>query len=226
MLKQILTAILCISLVACGLNPSRFPVSQPTNVETIEEHRQSNFDRVTLNLDIIRQIVCINDEKKYTSGTMFMIAPSIYVSADHVTEDHTCFDYAADKPVLVYKKDAAKDISLIRGLPIATYKPLRVSCEGFQKGRTYYLLGFAHGTLYALNAVVATGNYTGKDFIVDGVVKEHLHELKGLVVPGQSGGPVVDLERGGVVVGLNNVTAERGTLAYSRELKDTFICKR
>lgn len=69
----------------------------------------------------------------------------------------------------------------------------------------------------------ATSVMTPLNFLVQGKPHVGLRELKGVLIPGMSGGPVVDED--GTIIGINNVTNFGiWNKAWSRELKDTILC--
>jgi S1-C subfamily serine protease len=218
MFKQLIAAIACLSLLACSPNDnpnaSLAGAKLPPAAET------------TINLDLIRQVLCIKDGEGGT-GTMFYIGDGKFLTADHVSADRTCTDLATGQPLTILKRDKLKDIALLK-MDIPTeqiqYK-FKLNCKGFKKGKSYYAFGYHYILGYQGNRLVATKKFTGSDFIVDDVYKmEGLRVLVGFIIQGMSGGPIIDMETG-EVIGLNNVTGSGGSRAYSRELKDTFICQ-
>ena len=95
-------------------------------------------------------------------------------------------------------------------------KWLTIDCGGFVKGHMYVAEGFARG-LTSLTTV---------DILATGETLNGFDRLWGVftVIPGQSGGPIVDESTGKVVGTVNVYNAERGD-SGSIALKDTPVCK-
>lgn len=187
------------------------------------------FPEKMFNLSTVRLIGCTG-----TAGTGFLIGQDILVTAAHVAEAKNCSDVATGKPLTTYHVDEENDFALMTGdLPFMPFA--RVSCEGYKKGHTYMSYGisshFAPIQLFRASAQVATGIYTDKDFIVRGSdgakAVPGMMFLLGNIVPGESGGPIVDDNAG--VVGINNVSfgnflGQPAGKTYSFELKNTILC--
>lgn len=145
-------------------------------------------------------------------GTAFYVSEHIMVSVDHVTGGAAC--YIGNKPFKVLS--ISGDFSVVR--PAArSPKWLRIDCNGFVPGRKYLAIGHARGlpTLTEVELTATAETIMG------------LHILEGVftVVPGQSGGPVVDAITGRVVGTVNRFNALSGESA-SVELKSTSVCQR
>ena len=93
---------------------------------------------------------------------------------------------------------------------------LKVDCGGFVRGRKYVAIGYARGIdTPTLVEMVGTGASQDGQAILAGMLT---------VIPGQSGGPIIDEETGKVVGLVNAENFEEG-LSFSVQLKDTPICK-
>ena len=168
--------------------------------------------------DAIVQVVCFGIDKQYgpyvRSGTAFRIGPTgIMLSVNHVTTGPAkCF--VGKTPITISYRSPNSDFSMIDGDKGAY---LQVDCGGFIKGRKYLSLGYARG-LDQITSVELTG--TGES------LKDGQAILTGVfaIVPGMSGGPIID-EETGRVVGTNNVENFEQGFSGSVALKDTPICK-
>lgn len=153
----------------------------------------------------IQRVDCLTGK-----GTAFYISEHIMVSVEHVTSGAACF--VGNKPFKVLSTQ--DDFSVIR--PEAQSKKwLRIDCGGFVPGRKYLAIGHARGlpTLTEVELTATADTIQGLT-ILEGVFT---------VVPGQSGGPVVDAATGRVVGTINRYNAPTGQ-SGSVELKGTSVC--
>jgi S1-C subfamily serine protease len=172
--------------------------------------------------DGIRKITC---DRGW--GTGVVISEDTMMTADHVIAGQTgCHDDETGETFEVVYKNASQDFAILRYTKTKHKHWLKVSCDGFTDTGTYYALGYAGvGTgdlsmfrLRATNEVAPEGSKdqrSGTDFTGTRV-------LDGTVIPGMSGGPIVDIR--GRVVGINNATANNFRMALSREVKTTLLC--
>ena len=153
----------------------------------------------------IVQVSCLTG-----AGSAFRIGPHLIVSANHVTSLSLC-SIGSERTIVV---DVSGDFSLVKSEIEAPYY-LKVDCDGFRPGRKYKALGYARG-LKTLTEVDLTGT---------GLMEGQFSLLSGVftVIPGQSGGPVLDAETGSVV-GIVNVFNMQAGLSGSIALKDTPVC--
>jgi hypothetical protein len=144
-------------------------------------------------------------------GSAFRIGRDILLTVAHVTSHRSCTIYG--KPVKVLR--AQGDFAIITTTP-SDDRWMRIDCGGFVKGRKYLAVGYARG-LSTLTVVEIEA--TGK-------TKEGLAQLWGVftVVPGQSGGPIIDKETGRPVGTVNTYDDTVG-LSGSVELKQTEVCR-
>lgn len=145
------------------------------------------------------------------SGSAFRVGPDILLSVNHVTSNRGCFINGNPVTVLGSKGD----FSVIRDGE-TTNNWLRIDCNGFVRGRRYVAIGYARGlpTLTEVDGV-GTGDTSGAFSTIWGVFT---------VIPGQSGGAIIDADTGRVVGTVNVYDAARG-FSGSIALKDTSVCR-
>jgi hypothetical protein len=164
---------------------------------------------VDIDTDAIVQVICPTPGG-WTAGTAFRVGHGLILSVNHVTSVGTCKINGERIKVLYSSK---QDFSMVAG---GKGPFLRVDCGGFIRGRHYMSIGFARGLPFLTTVeLIATGHKAGGFSLLSGIFT---------MIPGQSGGPVVD-EETGKVVGTNNVFIEPDGLSGSLALADTPICK-
>lgn len=224
MLKFLVALSIMCSSGAC--NEHQKPVITNQSHPLIQTPKTANLDdlplppKATINLIAERLIHCGGE-----LGTADYIAPNIFMTANHVLDGQkTCKDVATGMIYQVYYSDQKTDFALLKADTQDDPRFQRYSCEGFKAGKTYFSIGYAWGSNFVIYKQIATDKYTDKNFKVDGEVQDHLRELNGVLIPGMSGGAVFD--ENGVIYGINNVTnLGSWNKAWSRELKDTVLCK-
>lgn len=155
------------------------------------------------------RIVLVNcDEGR---GTAFRVGPHHYVSVAHVTSANGCT--INGKSFTVRRQEGDFTYLTMRGDEPGL---MRVDCGGFIEGRKYIALGHARGQhfLTAVN-LIATGDMIGEFSRLVGIAT---------VIPGQSGGPIVDavtLRPVGTVNVYNAASGESGSVSLS----STSLCK-
>jgi hypothetical protein len=148
----------------------------------------------------------------WSMGSAFRIGPHLLLSVKHVTNYDAC--YIDGRKITVNYTSPDSDFSIISDSQDGP--SLKIDCNGFRPGRKYLAVGHGRG-LDQLTTVELTGT---------GVTIAGQAALKGIftVVPGMSGGPVVDAETGRVVGTTNSYMMDKG-LSGSVELKNTSVCK-
>lgn len=168
---------------------------------------------IVIQPESIVQVICFAPGA-VTAGTAFRIGPTgLLLSVNHVTSTKAqC--YIAGKPINLAYKSPTADFSELQG-DDGPY--LDIDCGGFVKGRKYIALGYGRG-LKTLTEVelIGTGQHSNGEATLMGVFS---------VVPGQSGGPIIDEQTGKVVGTVNMENYEEG-LSWSVELKNTPVCKK
>lgn len=161
----------------------------------------------------IPRVGCIVSPTMASMGTAFRIGPHLLLSVRHVTDEPRC--YIDGRPITVAWNSPTADFSILTDSREGPY--LKVDCGGFVKGRKYLAIGHARG-LAELTVVELTGT---------GVVKDGVAVLSGIwtVIPGQSGGPIIDAETRRVVGTVNFYDMAHG-LSGSVELRGTPVCSK
>jgi hypothetical protein len=144
-------------------------------------------------------------------GTAFRVGPSTLLSVAHVTHNMGC--RIDGKPFHVVRTTG--DFSILSTAQ-ADGRWLKVNCGGFVKGRKYEAIGFARGkdTQTTVADLEATGESVRGLYLLTGVFT---------VIPGMSGGPIIDAETGDVV-GTTNTFEPMLGVSGSVELKHTSVC--
>lgn len=146
-------------------------------------------------------------------GTAFRVGVTRFISVAHVTSAKGCT--INGQPIYATAEDG--DFSTFSA---AVYggRPMKVDCGGFRPGRWYYAVGHARGwswqTTLPLYATYAKA-YNGMRMLLGSPT----------VIPGMSGGPLIDAETGAVAGTINAYRSDQ-PISYSRELRDTSICRR
>lgn len=160
----------------------------------------------------VKQIFC----GRYR-GTAFYTGANALTSANHVTSENNCA--TENELISVTYADARIDFSSSR-TPATESQPLQVDCRGFQDGREYIAVGYAHGapvqrTVVTMRSALVNPAFQWEDFTTL-VGRERF-------IPGMSGGPIFDAETGavvGIVRGYNDFPG----ISYARDIKDTPLC--
>jgi hypothetical protein len=165
--------------------------------------------RTNTQYPLVKLVVC--DKGR---GTAFRIGPRRFLSVAHVTSNEGCT--IEGQPITVIENDGARDFSIIEaGLPKGGAE--QIDCRGFVKSKWYWSVGYAWGLPYQTTVALYSTAFTddaGKQIFIG----------KHTVIPGMSGGKVVDPETGAVVGVINSYHPLFG-LSFSRALKDTSVCR-
>jgi V8-like Glu-specific endopeptidase len=143
------------------------------------------------------------------AGTAFRVGPDTLLSVAHVTHNRGCT--INGKP---FKEVAQKGDFVVLAYD-ADPRWLKVNCEGFKKDRLYVALGYAQ----------ALPTLTEADMIATGLNAQGMAILASVftVIPGMSGGPILDAETGEVVGTVNMFDPDSGS-SLSVPLKGTPVC--
>lgn len=167
----------------------------------------SSPDVVFQNYPAVHRVDCDN-----WRGSAFRTGPHEYLSVAHVTIGEGCT--IEGEPILRVTESTDKDFTELHTSRAGN--GYAIDCKGFIPGHWYWAVGFARGagfqTAVAIYATYAMADNGERIFI-------GLHT----VIPGMSGGPVIDPETG-KVVGLVNMYNPEYNLSFSRELKETSAC--
>lgn len=165
----------------------------------------------TMGAPTVPRIMC-KVPRGYTAGSAFRIGSHFLVTAKHVIANGEC--RIDGEPVTITYKSPAQDYALLSDDRDGAF--LKVDCGGFQRGHEYIAIGHARG-LDQLTAIkiIGTGEKDGDMSILVGIFT---------VIPGQSGGVILDAETGAAVGMVNAYDPEKGW-SYSIALHDTSICE-
>jgi hypothetical protein len=157
----------------------------------------------------IVQVICFAPNE-VSAGTAFRIGNGLFLSVNHVTSAGVC--YMAGKPVVVDYKSPTADFSMLAG---DAGPSLPIGCGGFVKDHRYIAIGFARGLSQETTVeLTATGQFDHGEALLYGMFT---------VIPGQSGGPILDEDTGQVVGTINAYDYEDG-LSWSVPLSATPVC--
>lgn len=166
---------------------------------------------VVIQPESIVQVICFG-KGDISSGTAFRVGPTgLLISVNHVTSSPNCF--ISGKPINLAYKSPTSDFSELQGED-GPY--IGIDCGGFVKGRKYLAVGFARGVSpLTVLELTGTGAHDHGQAILVGMVP---------VIPGMSGGAIID-EQTGRAVGVINAENFEDGLSWSQELKTTPVCK-
>ena len=203
-----------------------FGVSVMVSPAQAEQNRfeQSNLigssDRLpSIPVKAIRKVRCGGGH-----GTGFVTGSDTLVTAYHVVaHQKRCVDDETGELLTVVTFDPALDIATLHFATTRHSQWLRINCNGFTTSGTYYSFGFAGvgDSDLMMTRIRPLEGYADSQ---TEPVFHHMRELTGVVIPGMSGGPIVDDT--GQVVGMNNLTSNGYKNGLSRELKDTYFCQK
>lgn len=166
---------------------------------TVEPRTISGFEAV-------KQVDCTRSK-----GSAFRVRGGRMVSVDHVTSNIGC--EIEGRPITAVG-ESGLDFSIIDQPNAGTGFP--VNCDGFIPGRYYFAVGYARGWKWQ-TMVMLLATY---------VQTENGYRLllgDPTVIPGMSGGPILDEH--GAVVGTVNAYTRGAPFSFSRELKDSSLCR-
>lgn len=162
------------------------------------------------NYPLVSRVDCGN-----VRGSAFRIGGNHWLSVAHVTSHKGCT--INGEPITVTEQDGFNDFARL-DTPTGAPNGFEIDCNGFIPGRWYWAIGYAHG----LDFQTAVAIYATIYFHENGM--RAFTDSENMVIPGQSGGPVIDPQTLKVVGTVNAYNPFYG-VSFSRELKDTSLCK-
>lgn len=152
---------------------------------------------------MVHQVICDN-----AKGTAVRVKDA-YLSVHHVTSRPGC--NIDGKPIEIEHSSGKLDFSILK----RRGHGMKIDCGGFKLGQYVFAVGYAYGWPLQRTVMLRVINLPFSDHVVL-VGKE-------TVIPGMSGGPVMNAQ--GEIVGMVNAYHPSFGLSFSRALKDTSVCK-
>jgi hypothetical protein len=231
MFKFVIAALLALStsfatpVSTPHLTSAKLPVAKPSQSEQIQQFLAEPVAQSDPHLQGIRLVRCINGGRQLWSGSMVHYNNrNQYLTAAHVAAASVCFDAATRMPLKVNYIDKHLDFAVFESPIKLDNMVYKLSCQHFRQGHTYHAVGWAEGNDLTAMDLVATEKYSDKWFIIEGTTMGHMKEFHGMIIPGQSGGAVMD--ENWTAYGVNNASDDGSVLSWSRELADTPLCKK
>jgi hypothetical protein len=199
-----------LALLATSAGTQAPPVSPNELIRLLPAATPQQSDLVAQEYPLVHRVDCFEGR-----GSAFRVGQNHWMSVAHVTALHLC-EIGGD-PFTVTNQDGADDFAQMdtdTGVP----NGLPIDCRGFVPGHWYWAIGYPGGherqLAVAIYATIYTAEQNGQRIFVG------VHT----VIPGMSGGPVLDPQTG-AVVGTVNAYDPDDHLSFSRELKDTAACR-
>lgn len=157
------------------------------------------------------QLALVKIECDGWMGTGFRIDDKTIVSVNHVVKKGNCSINAW--PIHITHSAPNLDFAILQG---NAGPALPVDCGGFVAGRKYLAIGYARDVEPATTVeLTATGLTDKGEAVLTGMF---------VVIPGQSGGPIIDKITHRVVGTVNSENFENG-LSWSVPLSATKVCR-
>jgi hypothetical protein len=200
-------------LAMCLLTPAAAqtpPMTPAQLVRLLPAEQPEQPDMVLQDYPLVHRVDCFEGR-----GSAFRVGKNHWMSAAHVTRLHFCS--VALSPLTVTYQDETADFAEF-DTPLGVPNGFPIDCGGFKPGHWYWAIGYPNGGVQQIAiALYATiYRHDGDGFRI--FVSPHD------VIPGMSGGPILDPDTG-AVVGTVNANNDEYNLSFSRELKDTVACK-
>ncbi len=155
-------------------------------------------------------------------GTGFLISPDLVATVDHVIANASRISLIRDGKTLgtgsVIGEDPARDVALVQSSkPLSGYTFQFLSSAPVL-GESVAAMGFPLGMPLSVNPGIVSG--TDRTVPIDGIKRRDLVQTDASLNPGNSGGPLIDLDSGRVVglVDLKNVEASGISYAVSAQV--------
>jgi hypothetical protein len=169
----------------------------------------------------VRSVSCIEPvTKNLWWGTMFHIGTKTYMSAFHVANGSVCWDSKTQAPLSILFADSTQDYVVFKTENDLDNVKFTLACKPATIGARYTAIGWPDPTKPAAVQLTATAKYSPTTYRVEGDKAIHLRVFNGAIIPGMSGGLVID--KNWVVYAINNASDSK--TSFEREIKDTLFC--
>jgi hypothetical protein len=204
------SGILALALLApSAAIPQTQPLRPQDLVKLLPAVEPQQPDIVFQNYPLVHRVDCFEGR-----GSAFRTGDNHWMSVAHVTKLRLC--NIGGSPFAVTNQDGAHDFAQM-DTPTGVPNGFPIDCGGFVPGRWYWAIGYAGGAAFQTAVAIYATIYTRTD---DG---ERIFVGMHTVIPGMSGGPVLDPATGAAVGTVNAYNSDY-RLSFSRELKDTSAC--
>lgn len=137
-------------------------------------------------------------------GSGFLVAPGVVVTNAHVVAgiaSPVIIDHSGEHPASVVFFDPRFDLAILRASGL-NEQPLTLAPQEVSRGQEAVVLGYPEGgpLTYGSAGVMAVFDAQGRDIYGQGLTNRQVYEIEAIVRPGNSGGPLVDLN--GQVIGV------------------------
>lgn len=161
----------------------------------------------------VKQVTC-----NTVRGTAWRMSQGRFATVAHVSDHSGCA--IEGRLMEIEYIDPDGDFSIVR-TDDPTEGGIEIDCGGYRAGTWYHAVGFARGDPWSVTIPISASLIPNLVSLIHG-----WQLLMGFeyVIPGMSGGPVLD-GMTGHAVGMVNAYNDKLSASWSRSLKDTILCQ-